>query len=780
MTPPFAPVPPQRPGGPSRVIQGSFPGGQPRLPRPAAAPPPPATTTARPAAMQRAVVPGRPKPVQPAARPQPILPNAPRPGAMQPSAGNAFAVPPGFQLRPSALGRRLPEAVQQKMEAFFNASFADVRVHVGHEAASIGALAFTIGSDLYFAPGQYNPQTMQGQQLLGHELTHVVQQRAGRVRNPLGSGVAVVQDPALEAEAERMGLRAATVSPPVQAKSAGIGPAGTPSRATNPGCMTIGSNGAILPSRPRANPEARPVPGPILPTPPAIPPKTEGVDPIQAAPRAAIQPASRGPVVPRSVAGATRPGHPGRPGRAVQRKVGFEMEMSVPTFAATAMVVPSYLKPGPTRVRPSHRVQMFLLGGLPYGAPIGKNEHYRLTSDHNELQSKGRAIVVKLIDMGYVDASFPADKYLTVSNLEYVTEALDELAPNSTTAYTQQFAAVKAHMDRVLDQVKTTFKKIPRPAGAYYTGVPVDDLRAWLAHRYDELEPLIAEFQAAIHDSLYLQATVGIIPSALRDLHRAYLPINVEERDIIQKVATVADRWVDQMMAALLRVDDEYVKDLTTPATGTFSSWSSKKPQVEREAFEGLLQLCLMYVIGSALNQTNFADGSSQKNTVMFLSKMNLGKVRGDAMTSYQGGLLSSDPPDLTIRRIADYISQCELTRVDYWLRLGLEDRRGREGRGAYIRNIETFVRGVFLGNEVQAVNTGRSRQLEADAMPDAVKRASAGQRGIPVEYRHIADRPKPAGMKDALMKIVRDVRLLNIKHLSGDEQVAIIEAADR
>ena len=67
------------------------------------------------------------------------------------------------------------------------------------------ALAFTLGTDLYFAPGQYNPETIYGQQLLGHELTHVVQQRAGRVRNPFGSGLAVVQDHAMEAEADRMG-----------------------------------------------------------------------------------------------------------------------------------------------------------------------------------------------------------------------------------------------------------------------------------------------------------------------------------------------------------------------------------------------------------------------------------------------------------------------------------------------------------------------------------------------------------------------------------------------
>jgi predicted SprT family Zn-dependent metalloprotease len=107
-------------------------------------------------------------------------------------------------------GQPLPTNVRQKMESFFGASFADVRVHVGPQATSIGALAFTQGSHIHFAPGQYNPASPQGQQVLGHELAHVVQQRAGRVRNPFGSGVAVVQDRHLESEADQMGARAAS------------------------------------------------------------------------------------------------------------------------------------------------------------------------------------------------------------------------------------------------------------------------------------------------------------------------------------------------------------------------------------------------------------------------------------------------------------------------------------------------------------------------------------------------------------------------------------------
>lgn len=121
---------------------------------------------------------------------------------------DAFRVP----LQPKSGGQPLPDQVRTKMETAFGADFSDVRVHVGHEASRIGAIAYTWGSNIHFAPGHYNPHTLQGQKVLGHELWHVVQQKAGRVKNPFGSGVAVVQDHSLEAEADRMGLKAALTS----------------------------------------------------------------------------------------------------------------------------------------------------------------------------------------------------------------------------------------------------------------------------------------------------------------------------------------------------------------------------------------------------------------------------------------------------------------------------------------------------------------------------------------------------------------------------------------
>lgn len=139
-------------------------------------------------------------------KPQLAQPERPQTIQRKSAAGvEAFQVP----LRPKSGGQPIPDQVRAKMETAFGMDFSDVRVHIGQEATSIGAIAYTWGTNIHFAPGQYNPHTIQGQKLLGHELWHVVQQKSGRVSNPFGSGVAVVQDHALEAEADRMGVKAA-------------------------------------------------------------------------------------------------------------------------------------------------------------------------------------------------------------------------------------------------------------------------------------------------------------------------------------------------------------------------------------------------------------------------------------------------------------------------------------------------------------------------------------------------------------------------------------------
>src|SRR6185503_13474305 len=77
----------------------------------------------------------------------------------------------------------MPAPVRAKMEAAFGADFSGVRVRPGSaRAAALGAAAYTQGSEIHVAPGQWAPETTRGQEILGHELAHVVQQREGRVQ----------------------------------------------------------------------------------------------------------------------------------------------------------------------------------------------------------------------------------------------------------------------------------------------------------------------------------------------------------------------------------------------------------------------------------------------------------------------------------------------------------------------------------------------------------------------------------------------------------------------
>jgi hypothetical protein len=106
-------------------------------------------------------------------------------------------------------GKKMPMAVQQKMETAFNANFDNVNIYVGKQASDIGALAYTQGNNIYFAQGQYKPTSQQGQELLGHELAHVVQQRQGRVKTTLqAKGFNINNNSYLEKEADKLGKKA--------------------------------------------------------------------------------------------------------------------------------------------------------------------------------------------------------------------------------------------------------------------------------------------------------------------------------------------------------------------------------------------------------------------------------------------------------------------------------------------------------------------------------------------------------------------------------------------
>ena len=83
----------------------------------------------------------------------------------------------GVPLEPSTRG---------KMESAMGADFSRVKIHTDTSSdrlsQSIQAKAFTTGQDIFFKQGEYNPTSYNGQQLLAHELTHVIQQNTNTIR----------------------------------------------------------------------------------------------------------------------------------------------------------------------------------------------------------------------------------------------------------------------------------------------------------------------------------------------------------------------------------------------------------------------------------------------------------------------------------------------------------------------------------------------------------------------------------------------------------------------
>lgn len=80
-------------------------------------------------------------------------------------------------------GSNMDRPTQSFMESRFGTGFSGVKIHTGDYAVQmsreLNAQAFTVGSDIYFNNGKYNPSSDGGKHLLAHELTHVVQQGGG-------------------------------------------------------------------------------------------------------------------------------------------------------------------------------------------------------------------------------------------------------------------------------------------------------------------------------------------------------------------------------------------------------------------------------------------------------------------------------------------------------------------------------------------------------------------------------------------------------------------------
>ncbi len=130
-------------------------------------------------------------------------------------------------------GRPLDSAMQQQMGARLGYDFSHVNVHSDGESDELSqqlhARAFTTGQDVFFRQGAYDPGSSSGQELLAHELSHVVQQGAGRISGGGRMAVRPAGD-AFELEADAAAHAAAGPAP----EAAGPGAPGSVQRQGGP------------------------------------------------------------------------------------------------------------------------------------------------------------------------------------------------------------------------------------------------------------------------------------------------------------------------------------------------------------------------------------------------------------------------------------------------------------------------------------------------------------------------------------------------------------------
>ena len=87
-------------------------------------------------------------------------------------------------------GQPLNSSMRDFMEKRFDHDFSGVRIHAdanaGESAQRVGAEAYTVGSEIVFAPGRYAPASAEGQALVAHELAHVIQQETSNTGTLVG------------------------------------------------------------------------------------------------------------------------------------------------------------------------------------------------------------------------------------------------------------------------------------------------------------------------------------------------------------------------------------------------------------------------------------------------------------------------------------------------------------------------------------------------------------------------------------------------------------------
>jgi hypothetical protein len=500
---------------------------------------------------------------------------------------------------------------------------------------------------------------------------------------------------------------------------------------------------------------------------------------------AAAVPDRPAPAAARPVAGVDASDAP------IQRLVGFEVELNVPTYGPGLQDV---LKPGPGG-EPAAIVADFLTGGLEYDTSIGEIGVHRatwpgrieLSTDKNPLKVLAGNLFESLQRVTYNEEPLAGDVVLRpdLSNLEYKTPAWDELQPGSDKQFEALATAIDNHAASIFEN-EPADKDSEIPDANSATGLPREQFLKWLVgddyrklagtgYGHDIIGPLriLNEIKEKIIWHMSVQATAGLLPSGIPSIYKQ----PGRYPGLLQGHFTSAVDAVSRGLSVLEKTP--YFEQLNGDMQRSGGN------RADFEAFLGGIALVISFEVGKALYQTDIIN-TTKKNAVPLLAKTDLDRFRGATTTWLQEEFIDKMQPDIRnamYKKISGFIHELvPETRAEFWLASGAGRVQGRALlHQAYDSNDLTATSLLLkrvLGGEgtIQTVTTGNPLP-GLDPAPQVIRNDVGGQRGYPLEYRWITVTPRDRGqLWDVFHGVLDQVRKANIAHVPDDQRRAILE----
>jgi hypothetical protein len=464
----------------------------------------------------------------------------------------------------------------------------------------------------------------------------------------------------------------------------------------------------------------------------------------------------------------------------IRRLVGFEVELSIPTIARSAKTPLGPVLGGPP---PDPLIGTFFAGGQPDKCEMGAistglGDKIGLSSDHDTTMAEQGQSYFDALSSRYGSAMKGA-KYARLSNLEYGTPALDELAPKSDAAFHQMATAIDTHANKILSADPARAMGNIDGAMLFLTGVPVAQLDTWLSRAGNDQERDQArqKLQDHIRWMMYIQATVGVLPSGLVKLY-ASQQAGIPEAETTKEALAA----INEAAAAVVVLSKELQRLPQLAELGL-----GRNDQI---VVAGILTMAASHAIGRAMLQTNLVSGSD-KNAVQLFNKFGSNKLVADSTSSGVRKRFKGQADDVEIikfvRTAAERIHQAPQTTVDHWRgepyqaervsRPRLYGHKSDDPTAATAYLIRDWLTGSADIDVLRAGDPGNI--YRPDPLPKALEdKGGKSQGGVTLEMRWILEFPDgPGQLWPVFESVLAEVRAANTAHLTAPERKKIIAA---